>query len=348
MRIFKPLQLLAAAGVMYGLAHLLIYEFADPGDHFYQFMYARGWVQYATPAVACLVVALLLDRLSRYRWNRARFQALSRGEEQVTGQWAEQLESVGSTCEQYGPAAAAVRSERLAEEHGKRIDKTYGLISYVTCAIPALGLFGTLLGMSKSLFVAFGSGSRGSESMQLFVTALSTAMDTTVLAMACAIPLLGCAQFLGCLEHDLAEKYAAYVRERFGLDEALGADRNVQALEKELRRMSEKIAAEAKASFEHIVKDATAVCREALERAVASVLARQQRHDKTVADRIAAEITAGLGRSVEGIGGMLERQNGRLAEDMVQHVGRLEKALHNRTPEEILIRYQQNGHAIKR
>lgn len=120
-------------------------------------------------------------------------------------------------------------------------------------------------------------------------------------------------------------------------------DKTAYVLKAELRRMMAKISKEARAAFGQVLADSAEVYRENLEQAVAEVFSRQRRHDKEMVRKVATELANGLGQSVNRVGDLIERQNGRLAEDLISQVGQLEDVLKKRTPEEVLIRYQNNG-----
>jgi len=344
MRFTRLLQVLLAAGALLGLVHVVVYQFSEKGDRLYKFFYERGPVQHAILFVACLVTALLFERINRHRWNSGHFKALERGQGQAPKELADQLEVVSATYGKHGPSAAVVRAEKVAQDHAKETHKAYESIGFVTGFLPALGLVGTMLGLSDALFSAFSSGGLEEKSVMTFVTALSTAMDTTVLAMLCAVPLFAAAFLLGKLENDLGDRYAALVLSQLGLEDAVVGDKTADALQAELRRMMTKIGKDAKAAFGQIVVDSVETYRENLERIVAEVFSRQRRHDKDMVRKVAAGLADGLGQSVNRVGDLIERQNGRLAEDMISQVGQLEEALRKRTPEEVLIRYQNNGH----
>jgi len=142
----------------------------------------------------------------------------------------------------------------------------------------------------------------------------------------------------------LSDRYSEHVREALGLDLFAARDKTAHALQAELRRMMEMVGKDAKAAFGQIVADSGDVYRENLERAVAEVFSRQRRHDKDMVRKVAAELADGLGQSVSRVGDLIERQSGKLADDMMHQVGRLEKTLRKRVPQDVLIRYQTNGH----
>lgn len=347
MQLKRLMQRTLAAGVLVGLIHLLVLQFTDSGDRLYQFLYARGGVQHAIVVVACLVIALLFEQTNQYRWKNRNFRKLEKGQGSGPRELAHQLDTVGTVYSQHGAAAALSKADKLRQDHDSRIDKAHETISCIAYSLPALGLFGTMLGLSESLFVAFGGGAEGAEAVPRFVSALGTAMDTTVLGMACVVPLCGYAWFLRRLEHELAERWDTHVRCQYELDDVADGDKTTDVLRAELRQLTQAIAAEAKDSFQNMLADSADMYRKNLEDAVESVFLLQRKHDKNMVARLAAELANGLGQSVHRVGDLLEQQNGRLAENMTEHVDRLEKALQSRTPEEIHIRYQHNGHASR-
>lgn len=345
MRFIKPLQILIAAGVMLAFVHVLFHEFTEPGDHFYKFIYERGPVQHITLFVTCIVIAVLFSRFSQYRWNHRRFNALRTGKGQPPKELALQLDVVSKTYAKHGMAAACSCADRIAKDHAEEIHKAHEIINQITGVLPVLGLIGTLLGMSQGLFVAFCSGTAKTESVIMFVTALATAMDTTILATFCSVPLFMGTFILGRLENELGAQYAGHIRKQFGLEEAAASDKTTPVLQAELRKLMVKMAIEAKAAFGKILEGSANAYREGLEKAVMEVFAAQRMHDGEMVKKVAAEVANGLGQSVNRVSDLLEKQNGRLAEDMIRQVGQLEKVLQNRTPEEVVIRYQHNGHA---
>lgn len=347
MRSCRWLRVVVAAAALLGCVHLLLLQVAQPGDRFFAFVYERSLVQHVTLLVASIVIVLLFARLRRYRWNHRCLKSLRHGQGTPPDDLVEQLDAVSSTLREHGLEAAASRAEQIAENHAERIHKAYETINFLAGALPALGLFGTMLGLSNSLFIAFSTGSQGSQSVQTFVTALSTAMDTTVLAMACAVPLFGCAWLFGRLEGELADRYADYVRKQFALDEIPPGDTTTSTLHSELRRVTNRLTTEAKAAFGQLLEVSATAYRQTLEQVIEDVFAHQRRRDSEMVKRVAAEVANSLGQSVNRVGDLVQRQNGRLAEGVIDQVGKLEKVLRNRTPEEVVIRYQRNGSTPK-
>jgi biopolymer transport protein ExbB/TolQ len=302
-------------------------------------------VQHITLFVTCIVIALLLSRFSQYRWNYARFRSLQEGKGQPTGELARQLDTVSKIFAEQGMRAAGACAERVAKDHADDIHKAHETLTHITGILPVLGLLGTLLGLNQGLFVAFCSGAPKTESIMMFVAALATALDTTILAAFCSVPLFTAGFLLGRAENELGAQYAAHIRKQFGLRELPESEKTSHVLHAELRRVVAKIAAEAKAAFAGILEDSANAYRDRLEQAVSEAFMAQRKHEELLVQRLAAEVANNLGQSVHRVGDLLERQNGRLAENMICQFGQLEKTLRNRTPEEVVIRYQHNGHA---
>jgi hypothetical protein len=115
-------------------------------------------------------------------------------------------------------------------------------------------------------------------------------------------------------------------------------------LQAELRRVTRKIAAEAEATFGKMLQHAGEALQTHLARAVEEAFASQRKHEQDILGKMADNVAGRLAHSLQDMGIRLERHNGQLAEGMIQQVGQLERALRNRTPEEVIVRYRHNGH----
>ncbi|MBL7040050.1 MAG: MotA/TolQ/ExbB proton channel family protein [Pirellulaceae bacterium] len=338
-RILKRCNAFQGAAVLLGLTLLGVIVISDPGDRLYAFILDRSCVQLLTLYVACLVALLLSGRAQRYRQDRVRFQALKQGNDRPPAALAEQLSAVHAASEQ-GVAAATACAKRLAQRQQEGLDKDYDAVHFLAGCLPALGLFGTMLGLSRALFTAFSAGSLEADSVQTFVTALSTAMDTTVLAMACAVPLFAAAWGLRRLENELADQNAAYIRDQFDLEELAAADRTPEVLQAELRKLTRRMAKEVRSTFDELLRSSADTFRESLQSAVQEVFAPQRERDATMVREVARHLTDSVTQSARTMGELVQQHNTRMAEDMIDELGQLKEALHNRTPEEVIIRYR--------
>jgi biopolymer transport protein ExbB/TolQ len=343
MSLGKRFAVVASSAALCGLIHGALLLLTRPGDRLYALIYDRGFVQYLTLYMAALVVVLLLVRQGKHRRERFLLEAAQRQPSVPPGPLGEAVASVAAAHEEQGAAAAAARIARLAEERQTEVQRAYEAIHFLTGTLPALGLFGTLLGLSDALFAAFSGGALDSGALQQFVTGLATAMDTTVLGMACAAPLVGSAWLLSRREEALVEHCARYLRERFGVQDAPLADRTTGILQMGLRRLTQKVAEEAKVTFGRLLETSAQTYREQLEHAVQAVLAAQRAHDERMVHRLAAHVGESLRESLGAVGTLITEHNGHTAEAIVHEVGRLRAALRRCTPEEVVIVYPQTG-----
>ena len=239
----------------------------------------------------------------------------------------------------------------MTEERQTEVQRTYESIHFFTGWLPALGLFGTLLGLSDALFAAFSGGDLDSAALQQFVTGLATAMDTTVLGMACAAPLVGCAWLLSRREEALVEQFARYLRERFDVQDGPPADRTADVLQAELRRLARKVAEEAKLAFGQLLATSAETYREQLEARRPGRAGRSASTRRADGTQAQLEMGSSLRGSLETVGDLIKQHNGQMAEAVVREVGQLRTAIRRRTPEQLIIRYPQdssvnnNGHA---
>jgi len=343
MRIRSLIQVVLIAGGQLAILHWLVPQFAGPQHRLYQFIYERSSVQHATLAVAALVIALLVERWIRLRSTYGGQKKPSPGRDTPPQGLVDQLDVVSRAYDEHGTAAAVAQIQQLSDDGRERIRKAYESIHALAGFLPALGLLGTMLGLSGALFDAFASGKLTDQAVQQFVSSLATALDTTVLAMLCAAPVFVVSFFLCRRENELHDRQIRYVKERLGIAAYIANDNANGTLQAELRRVTRKIAAEAESAFGKMLEHAGQALQEHLTRAVEEAFAAQRQHDQDILGKVAEDVAGRLAHSLQDMGVRLERHNGQLAEGMIQQVGQLERALRNRTPEEVIVRYKHNG-----
>jgi biopolymer transport protein ExbB/TolQ len=157
------------------------------GSQLFEFFFARSFVQYVTIYIFAFTVILLGSRTIFFLRNTQQFNAARKGKRILS----DQTKTVNEVLMKSGAEAAISFVNHMIKEEKNKISKSYEIINFLLCSLPACGLFGTMLGLSNSLFTAFSAGVGREKGIQQFVTALSTALDTTVLAMACAMFLGG-------------------------------------------------------------------------------------------------------------------------------------------------------------
>jgi hypothetical protein len=345
MRFFKPLLVLYTAGSLCGLVHLLIQQWTKPEDHFHQFIYDRGPIQHVTLFTACFVVTLLLFRFFEHVWKTRQFTQTLAGTAQPPRELHEQLNAVEKSLADDGMPAAVVCADEVAQENAEVVRKAHETISHLTGALPVIGFLGTLLGLNQGLYVAFGSGAPKTEAVMKFVTAFATTLDNTILAVFCAVPLFAMGFMLGRAENGLLARYTAYVWKRFGLKRLPESDKTAEVVQGELSTLTARMAQEAETALAKIVERAAETCHDRMNRAIEEVFTVQRRHDKSLTTSIAAELTAQMGQSLGQIGEILKQQNHQLAEEIAAQVEQLAMKLPDHAPQEIVLHYQNNGHA---
>jgi len=336
----EPLRALGAAAALFLAICVVVATTVDHEGRLYQFVFERSYIQLVTLFVACQIAALTFRRMARYRLDRAGVEAAEVDPDASPAEIMESVRDVCATRRTHGNVAALAHTERIAKDREKRIHKSYANINYLAGCLPALGLFGTMLGMSNALFAAFGEGSLGPQSVQRFVASLSTAMDTTVLAMTCAAPLFAWLWLLERFDNELTERYADHVRNRLGLEHVLHEDKTVDALRTELRSLAGAIADEAHSSFESVLKKAVQTYQEGLGEAIRAIHQQERARDIEMVQRIATQTRTHLAEAVENVAARVQEHNSHTAGEVARQVAQLEQALRNRTPEEVIIRYQ--------
>jgi len=341
---------------------LAISSIAEQGDRLFEFFFNRSIVQFLILYVFALSTTLLGHRFFGYLRDRLQLHAAKKNEDNwrdragaITGQ----INAVRKRFTEYGGSAALSCVVRIGQEEKDKLRKAYEVINFLILVLPALGLFGTMLGLSNSLFTAFSHGAAGPEAVQKFVGALSTALDTTVLALACAMLVGGCGWLLNRLEDGLSDQKTGLVRSLFSLDEfpperhvgkngEISSSHSPIAMDEfrsELRALTAEIVAETKSKFEKFLLDTAVSHYLNLDRAVRGALSKQREREEAMVEKVASRIAERLGESIAHVGKLIEKHNGRSTKDFVSKISRLEKALRKRTPDEVIIRYEHDGNS---
>ena len=355
----KLVFVMVAATVIFEAFCGAIRSTAGPGDRLYEFFFCRSAVQLATMYVCALAITLLLFRAIRHLGHRVRLSwAESRnGSARLPKALVKHLNAVRNQLTRNGAAAAVSRAENIAQEHEAAVRRAYEPIGFLGGLLPALGLFGTVLGLSNSLFAAFAGGTVGPEAVQQFVTALATALDTTVLAMACAIPVFAAIWLLSRLEAGLGDRYAALVCKAFQTEKLNAAlagaaastsppaasPESVDVFRAELRAVTAEIASQTQVAFAELLRSAAKSHEQHVDRSLQRVLDHQRNREETTGDKIAVRVADRLGKSVDSMYKLIEKHNGRATKHMLREFRRLETALRERTPEEVILRFNHNG-----
>jgi len=340
----------------------LIYH---PGDQIFEFFFHRSFVQFLTLYVFALTATLLIYRTVLHVRARMQFRTSEKRKESWEVQpsfLSDQLNAVRKHLKEKGGKAALSCAKGLANEQKERVKKAYEVIHFLVGTLPALGLFGTVLGLSQSLFIAFSKGASGPGAVAQFVTALATALDTTVLGLVCAMFVGGFSWLLERLENQLGEEHAKLIRTKFSLDVVIPQGGNdhagvsshdpyssvTETFRAELRALTSEILSEAKSTFEEILLDASRSFRLLIDGAVKEVWKEQREHDEAMVEKVASQISDRLGKSVDRIGNLIEKSDSRLTKDLMSQLKKLEETLRKKNhPAEVIIRYEKDGNVEK-
>jgi biopolymer transport protein ExbB/TolQ len=223
--------LLAATALTIGslavMANIIEPLLAEP-QAFHDFFFNRSPIQWVTLGVFFFSLSLLIHRVISHRRVQSELQALSAQRPLQEGTLVAQRFGKVQQCKtQVGPGAAANYNRELAEQDEEALDRVYGLLGNTIQLMLALGFFGTVWGISQEMFSAFGNLAGASMSdlkamLDTFGHALSTALDTTILAIICALitsVLMAAMQWLetnawqgltGVVDHRLCLEFAAH------------------------------------------------------------------------------------------------------------------------------------------
>jgi biopolymer transport protein ExbB/TolQ/gas vesicle protein len=190
-------------GIHYGLVPILdkTLDLPDTARAIRGFFFERTAIQWCTMWVFFFSVTVLAARCSRH-WALAKAlndleqgSALPTDLSRLHGLVRRRLEALRSCIEQHGREAAYVEAERLAERDEESVHQVFSLLGSAVQVMLALGFFGTVWGISRSMFGSFSDlASEAAASpdeikvgLKHFTRALGTALDTTVLALVCGV-----------------------------------------------------------------------------------------------------------------------------------------------------------------
>lgn len=328
----------------------------EPGDRLFEMLFHRTFVQYVTLFVFVLCLTTLSGCAFQYIKAIRRLQEIELAPEEWTlGVLCFDTErtALGRRLAENGRSGVSLTVDYLTELWDKQIRRAYEFVGSLISFLPALGLFGTVLGLHRSLFVAFGDGQGGPTAVRQFVGSLAIALDTTVLALGAALVAGVLSWAMQRLERErigrqadlvqrvLSEKFSAiYTEARTDGDEPGSRPSTAGALRAELKVVLTAALEEALSRFDERLHDVAQSNRANMECIVKEVLEQQ----KTLEQALVSRLTEDLRTFVTGMEGLLERQNNHAVRSVVRGLGHLSKTLDRRIPGELVIRYDHNGH----
>lgn len=177
----------------------VIFIFIKQGNQIFEFFFDRGFVQCLTLYVFAFIIVLLGNKVIISLRRNLKINAASKRIRDI--------------------AAPAISSnERIVKDKKIKIHNIYKIINFLDFLLSAIGIFGTLLGLSNSLFDNFSEGGGIVKVSQQIVTALSTLLDTTGLDLAYAKLVGGFAWVMGSIRYRFIEQYTSLIRKIFLLE----------------------------------------------------------------------------------------------------------------------------------
>jgi biopolymer transport protein ExbB/TolQ len=281
------------------LAYVAIWRFF-PGGALYDFFYARGPAQFASTILFFWGVVLALCRglklkqeLRALGFSLPQQNLDAEGDlalaEQIPPPYRESLlgQRLMQLLKGYGRGEeVAPLLDRLAQQDRVALQQRYALLSFIRTVLPLLGLIGTVLGFNQQMpnFVEFSQAAQDLEALrhqlQQFAGGLSTAFDTTLLALAYMLILWPWIFFLVRREEELLGTIDGIVQE------TAGRLQKVSPLSQELHQVLQGANDQFFKHLERTLEAATAHSLEAFRRGIQQGIdGRSPRMDRALAGR---------------------------------------------------------------
>jgi biopolymer transport protein ExbB/TolQ len=346
------------AAVLLALCFVLVAATFGVGSRVYGFLFERGVVQVAILYVFVVAMVLLARRATAHLRGRKAFGG--HGQREPGGDSAEgrrlsdRVTQVRRVLVSAGGAASLRCARETSRDESEAIADYYEVIDFIASVLVGLGLFGTVLGLSNSLFQAFSSGGESGHAVQMFVAALSTALDTTVLGLMTAGVVSVSGRMLERSEMARSDANDQWVRGALHLDEleeslaraSEGVPGTPRASDQEiaraeLRAIAASVADGATTRFAEFIEDMADAHRAALATIAAETAAHSRREEELVENRRwQEEVLEGL----TAIREILGSQGDGLTDAIKREIEGLEKSLHETRPTEVVLKYHSVQH----
>ncbi|GEM_PF-1615041 len=225
--------LLKSTGIALGLTVILyaLLRVVLPVDAwFYTFLFERSLVQWMSIAVFCFGLHLLFLK-SRALPTEQRALAQANWDALVAqpavappsaGMVRRRLTTIAALAAHHSPRFAENTAKEMAAEDAAELNESYALPGEVVQILPLIGFYGTVWGLSKGLYYNFVV--QGQDSTNAFASAIGTAFDTTLLALALTIAMSLLQSVVRRTEESLLENLNRYVEDRLHkLDNAVAS-----------------------------------------------------------------------------------------------------------------------------
>lgn len=201
---YAIISIVLTAGALLSVRYLLepaLESLALPGigGAVHAFLFERSPVQWCTLSMFFFSLTVVAARLIHHSAIRRSLQVIAPLDvlaqeipARVVRLVGERIKSIRTCLATHGRNAAVWEAEDLARRDEDNMEQVYALLGSAVQVMLSLGFFGTVWGISRSMFGSFSELSGGAPEqirtgLRQFTEALSTALDTTVLALVCAI-----------------------------------------------------------------------------------------------------------------------------------------------------------------
>ncbi len=358
----QPAHLLAAPmAVFLTLATCgAVYYVGMPGQWLYELTFERTAIQYVTLFVFSLAISLWIVRFAAYRRYMRLLQIAARKQPD----WRERLPELASDVHclrnvlvSHGANVASERATGLGLRYEREVQGQQDVLHFLVSALPVLGLFGTVLGLSGFLHEAFAEAASGSTAVHDFVLGLSTALDSTVLALSCSMLLAFPVWLLDRRWRQLLELRANVVGELAGLTHGEGsrdrnrsagslesdADSTLSVFRAELRAIAATLTSDMAARLDQHIRTASSAIEHALAQTLRESLERKAASQRDQIHTAAEALSMPLRQVAEHLASRIDRCQEASVNAVSSNLRRLELALRNATPSELVVRYKGNG-----
>jgi biopolymer transport protein ExbB/TolQ len=217
------IAVLSTAASLWALVHLIEPLLTNP-QPVHDFFFNRSPIQWLTLTAFFFTLTALAHRVWSHARVRSALHALTEQALEADSTLVSQRCARVQECKvRVGSGAAARYNRDLAQRDEESLERVYGLFNQALQFIVALGLFGTIWGISQQMLSSFATLDSGNPEhlktlLSSFGVALSTALDTTILALVCSLVLSVLMTPLQWLEMNALRAVTAGVDQRLSLE----------------------------------------------------------------------------------------------------------------------------------
>ena len=228
----------------------------------------------------------------------------------------------------------------MTREDETGLERIYGLLGHGTQLMLALGFFGTVLGISQSMFGSFGKlvgadSNQLKEGLQSFTGALGTALDTTLLAIICSLVASVVTAAMHWLETNGLESLEKSLCQRLSLEVVpiMPAAEVIQVMKAEMSILAQSLLNQMQSSMQELVVESGRIFETKLTEIVQDELSELRKHEGALASQFTESLQKQTAMAIHA----MEEQNGLLRSEITGAIQGITTQFSR--PPEISIRY---------